>query len=257
MTTDPTENLPDKVLSIVPDNPRQAYNMHKLIRILVDDGTTFEMKPAWAKNIITTLGRIGGYPVGIVANNPNYLAGVLDIDASDKAARFIWLCDAFNIPLVFLADVPGFLVGSQVEKEGIIRHGAKMLYAVSEATVPKLSIVVRKAYGAGYYVMCGRAYDPDLIVAWPTAEISVMGAEGMVGIAGAKLLAGAENPEEVRQQLVDTIKPMINIYKVGGWSYVDDIIDPRETRKVLFNGLEMTRNKTVERPARKHGVPPV
>jgi acetyl-CoA carboxylase carboxyltransferase component len=159
--------------------------------------------------------------------------------------------------LVFLSDVPGFLVGSQVERAGIIRHGAKMLFAVSEATVPKLSVVVRKSYGAGYYVMCGRAYDPDLLVAWPTAEISVMGAEGMVGISAAKQLAAAEDPETLRKQLVETIQPMINIYKVAGWAHIDDIIDPRETRRVLIQALELTRNKTVERPRRKHGVYPV
>ena len=254
---DPMALLGDDILEIVPDSPRKAYNMKKIIKRLVDGGSHFEIKPKWAKNIITTLARIGGYPVGIVASNPMHMGGALDVNSADKAARFVWLCDAFNIPLVFLSDVPGFLVGSKVEAEGIIRHGAKMLFAVSEATVPKLSVVVRKSYGAGYYVMCGRAYDPDLLVAWPTAEISVMGAEGMVGIAAAKQLAEAEDPVAMRKQMAEAIQPMINIYKVAGWGYVDDIIDPRETRRVLFQGLEITRNKTVERPPRKHGVLPV
>ena len=152
--------------------------MYKLIRAIVDHGDILDIKPRFARTIITCLARIGGQPVGIVANQPNYLGGILENDSADKAARFIQICDAFNVPLVFLQDVPGFMVGSKVEHAGIIRHGAKMLHVMSAATVPKITVVVRKAYGAGYYVMCGRAYEPDLIVAWPTAEISVMGAEG-------------------------------------------------------------------------------
>jgi acetyl-CoA carboxylase carboxyltransferase component len=169
--------------------------------------------------------------VGIVANNPMHLGGILDVDSSDKAARFIQICDAFNIPLVFLQDVPGFMVGSKVEHAGIIRHGAKMLHAMSAATVPKITVVVRKAYGAGYYVMCGRAYEPDLLVAWPTAEISVMGAEGMVGIAARKLFGGrgAAAGGEAADRRSDPED--IDIYKVAGWGLVDDVIDPRDTRR--------------------------
>ena len=163
-----------------PSRSRQPYDMYDVIREIVDDGEYFDIKPKFAKTLITCFARFGGQPVGIVANQPKQLAGILDNDSADKAARFINLCDAFNIPLVFLQDVPGFMVGSKVEHAGIIRHGAKMLYAVSRATVPKVTVVVRKAYGAGYYVMCGKAYEPDLIVAWPGAEISVMGAEGAV-----------------------------------------------------------------------------
>ena len=171
---------------------------------IVDDGRFFDIKPRFARAIITCLARIGGRPCGIVANNPSQLGGILDNDSADKAAHFIQICDAFNMPLVFLMDVPGFMVGSKVEHEGIIRHGAKMLHVMASATVPKLTVVVRKGYGAGYYVMCGRAYEPDLIVAWPGAEISVMGAEGMVGIAGAKLFGGrraaARGEEAARRQ---------------------------------------------------------
>ncbi len=254
---DATALMPDDLLKLVPDNPRQAFNTLKLVGALADDGKVFEMKPKWARNIITGFIRIGGYAAGVVANNSMFLGGALDINGADKAARFVWLCDAFNIPLVFLSDVPGFMVGSKAEQSGIIRHGAKMLFAVAEATVPKLTVIVRKAYGAGYYVMCGRAYDPDLLVAWPHAEISVMGPEGMVNIAGNKLLAAAENPEAARAQMVEALRGMIDIYKVGGWGFVDDIIDPRETRRVLFQALEMSRNKTVQRPPRKHGVLPV
>ena len=246
-------NMSDKILDIVPENPRQAFNMKRLIKYIVDFGDFFEIKPKWAKNLLVGFARIGGYPIGIIANNPMFLGGALDVNASDKAARFIMLCDAFNIPLLFLHDVPGFMVGSKVEKEGIIRHGAKMLYAVSEATVPKFSVVVRKSYGAGYYVMCGRAFEPDLIVAYPGAEISVMGAEGMVGIISRKF----DMPEDVKKQVVEQIKPYINIYKSAGWGYIDDVIDPRETRDLLIKALEFTRNKHVLRPKKKHGVMPV
>jgi acetyl-CoA carboxylase carboxyltransferase component len=161
---DPANRMEEALLSIVPDSARRAYDMKKVIAAIVDRGHFFEIKPAWAKNLITCLARMGGRPVGMVANQPMVLGGALDVDSADKAARFIMLCDAFHIPLVFLQDVPGFMVGSQVEKQGIIRHGAKMLYAVSEATVPKVTVVIRKAYGAGYFVMCGKAYEPDLIV---------------------------------------------------------------------------------------------
>ena len=239
------------LLGVIPDNPRQAYDVHKVISLLVDDSKMFEIKPRWAKNIVTGLARIDGYPVGIVANNPMQYGGVLDVNSADKAARFVNLCDAFEIPLVFLQDVPGFMVGTKVEQQGIIRHGAKMLYAVSSATVPKLTVVLRKGYGAGYYVMNGRAYEPDLIVAWPGAEISVMGAEGMAAIAGHKA------PEEVRKQLADAVRPHIDIQKTAALGFVDDVIDPRETRALLAHYLRLTEHKKVERPYRKREVSPV
>src|SRR5204862_526810 len=175
--TDPVERMDEELLDVVPDSPRKPYDMYDVIRRIVDDGVWFDLKPRWARTIITCLARMGGRPVGIVGNQPKHLGGILENDSADKAARFINLCDAFGIPLLFLQDVPGFMVGTKVEQAGIIRHGAKMLYAVSRATVPKITVVVRKAYGAGYYVMCGKAYEPDLIVAWPTAGIQVMGAE--------------------------------------------------------------------------------
>ena len=167
------------------------------------------------------------------------------------------ICDAFGIPLVFLMDVPGFMVGSKVEHEGIIRHGAKMLHVMAAATVPKLTVVVRKGYGAGYYVMAGRAYEPDLLVAWPGAEISVMGAEGMVGIAGKKLFGGMDPPPEIKQQVTQMIQAQIDITKVANWGLVDDIIDPRDTRKVLCSGIQMAWNRKMERPWRKRGIIPV
>ena len=255
--TDPIDRREESLLDLLPESTRKPYDMYKLIRAIVDHGDILDIKPRFARSIITCLARIGGKSVGIVANQPNWLGGILENDSADKAARFMQICDAFNVPLVFLQDVPGFMVGSKVEHAGIIRHGAKMLHVMSAATVPKITVVVRKAYGAGYYVMCGRAYEPDLIVSWPTGEISVMGAEGMVGIAARKLFGGVEPPPEVRKQIVDTIQKNIDIYKVAGWGLIDDVIDPRDTRRTIAWGLELSRHKQMERPARKRGVIPV
>src|SRR3989442_3787057 len=188
---------------MVPTKPGGAYEVRKVIRDVVARGHVFELKPAWARNIVVGLARLAGQPIGVVANQPMVLGGALDNDAADKATRFIMLCDAFNIPLGFLQDVPGVLVGSKRVRAAIIRHGAKMLYAVSEATVPKLTVVLRKAYGAGYFVMCGRAYEPDLIVAWPTAEISVMGPEGGTNIIFRKEISSAADPEAERARRVE------------------------------------------------------
>ncbi len=254
---DPAERRAEDLLTLVPDSPRRAYDVKKVIRAVVDHGVFFEIKPAWAKNIVVGLGRLAGASVGIVANQPMVLGGALDVDAADKAARFIMLCDAFNVPLVFLQDVPGFMVGSKVERAGIIRHGAKMLYAVSEATVPKLTVVLRKAYGAGYFVMCGRGYEPDVILAWPTAEISVMGPEGGTNIIFRKEIAGAARPEEERARRVAEFRRLINPYLAAGAALIDDVIDPRETRPVLIRALEMAQTKQIARPWKKHGVMPV
>src|SRR5688500_16063573 len=256
-TDDPDDRMSEKLLDIVPESPRHPYDMYEVIREIVDDGEIFDIKPKFAKTIITCLARFGGQPVGIVASQPKQLGGILENDSADKAARFVNLCDAFNVPLVFLQDVPGFMVGAKVEHAGIIRHGAKMLYAVSRATVPKITVVVRKAYGAGYYVMNGKAYEPDLLVAWPSAEISVMGAEGAVNIIFRKQIEAAEDPEATRKQMVDEFKAIIDPYIAAGNDMVDDIIDPRETRPRIIRGLEMAQNKRVERPWKKHGVMPV
>src|SRR5688572_6046703 len=256
-TTDPGDRRCDDLYEIVPANPRQAYDVHKVIRSIADDGEFFPMKPDWAKNVVTGFARFGGRPVGIVANQPKFLGGALDVNGADKAARFVWLCDAFSIPLVFLMDCPGFIVGSAVEKQGIIRHGAKMLFAVAEATVPKLTVVLRKGYGAGYYVMNGRAYEPDLIVAWPTAEISVMGPEGAVNIIGRSAIEASDDPEKTRAEMVAKVKETIDPYVAAKNDLVDDIIDPRETRPTVIRGLRMAKDKRVERPWRKHGVMPV
>ena len=190
--------------------------MYDVIRLIVDDGEWFDLKPKWARTIITCLARMGGRPVGIVASQPRHLGGILDNDSADKAARFVNLCDAFGIPLVFLVDVPGFMVGTKVEAAGIIRHGAKMLHAVASATVPKITVVLRKAYGAGYYVMNGRAYEPDLIVAWPSAEISVMGAEGAVEIVFRKQVEAAEDPAAEKAKLIDGLPRADRRLRRGG-----------------------------------------
>jgi acetyl-CoA carboxylase carboxyltransferase component len=250
-SSDPADRRDEALLDVVPENPRQAYDVHKVIAAIVDGGRFFEIKPRWARTIVTGLARIDGWSVGVVANNPMQSGGVLEVNAADKAARFVNLCDAFEIPLVFLQDVPGFMVGSKVEQQGIIRHGAKMLYAVASATVPKLTVVLRKAYGAGYYVMNGRAYEPDLLVAWPGAEISVMGAEGMVAIAAHK------QPEEVKKQLAEGIRPHIDIFRTAALGYLDDVIDPRETRPLLAHYLRLCEGKQVERPWRKREIAPV
>jgi methylmalonyl-CoA decarboxylase subunit alpha len=258
-TSDPIDRRCEDLYDIVPANPRQAYDIRRVIKSLVDDGEFFPMKPDWARSLVTGFARFGGRPVGIVANQPMFLGGAIDVNAADKAARFVWLCDAFHIPLVFLMDCPGFLVGSKVEKEGIIRHGSKMLFAVSEATVPKICVVLRKGYGAGYYVMNGRAYETDLIVGWPTAEISVMGPEGAVNIIGRSILEKIpeEERDAKRNEMIAAVRSTIGPYIAAGWSFVDDLIDPADTRQVIAKGLEHSQNKHMERPWRKHGVLPV
>jgi acetyl-CoA carboxylase carboxyltransferase component len=255
--TDPVERMDEELLDVLPDSPRKPYDMYDVIRRIVDDGRWFDIKPRFARTIITCLARMGGRPVGIVANQPKQLGGILENDSADKAARFINLCDAFGIPLLFLQDVPGFMVGTKVEQAGIIRHGAKMLYAVSRATVPKVTVVIRKAYGAGYYVMCGKAYEPDLIVAWPSAEISVMGPEGAVNIIFRKQIEASEDPDATRAQMIEGIRKSIDPYVAAGNAMIDDIIDPRETRPTVIRALEMAATKRVDRPWKKHGVMPV
>jgi acetyl-CoA carboxylase carboxyltransferase component len=257
---DPLDRRCDELYELVPTAPRRAYDMRKVVHAVVDDGDVLWIKPEWAKNVLTGLARFGGRPVGIVANQPMVLGGALDVNAADKAARFVWLCDAFNLPLVFLHDVPGFIVGSAVEKQGIIRHGAKMLFAVSEATVPKISVVLRKSYGAGYFVMNGLAYEADYIVAWPTAEIAVMGPDGAVNIIHRRTLEAIDDETErtaKRLELAEQIRSNIDPYIAAGHGQLDDVIDPAETRAAIGRGLQIAARKRVERPWRKHGVLPV
>ena len=256
-TTDPIDRMDDALLDVLPESNRKPYNMYDVIEKIVDDGEFFDMKPQWAKTIITGFARFGGRPAGIVANQPKQLGGILDNDSADKAARFVNLCNAFGIPLVFLMDVPGFMVGSKVEAGGIIRHGAKMLYAVANATVPKITVVLRKGYGAGYYVMNGRAYEPDLIVAWPSAEISVMGAEGAVEIVFRRQVEAAEDPAAKKAELIAAYKQIIDPYIPAKNAMIDDVIDPRETRPTIARALEMAEGKRVDRPWKRNGVVPV
>jgi len=260
VTVDPSDRRAEALYDIVPTAPRRAYDMVKVIAEIVDDGEVFEIKPNWARNLVTAFAHMGGRAVGIVANQPKVLGGALDVNSADKAARFIWLCDAYGIPLVFLHDVPGFVVGSVVEQQGIIRHGAKMLFATSEATVPKISVVLRKSYGAGYFVMNGLAYECDYLVAWPTAEIAVMGPDGVVNIAFRKDLENyPEGPERDarKMELAEQIRANIDPYIAAGWGQLDDVIDPAETRAAIIAGLSISCTKQIARPWRKHGVLPV
>ena len=242
---------------IIPDNSTVPYNMLSLINLICDDDL-FEVQPHWAKNIITGFGRLRGHPIGIVANQPSVLAGCLDIDASTKAARFVRFCDAFNIPLVTFVDVPGFLPGTEQEHGGIIRHGAKLLYAFSEASVPKLTVITRKAYGGAYDVMASKHIRADLNLAWPTAEIAVMGADGAVNIIFRKEIGEADDPVKAHKELSDNYKEKFaSPYVAAEMGYIDRVIFPRETRKELILGLERYGNKRENRPKRKHGNIPL
>ncbi len=257
-TDDPVERMDVALDSLVPDSPNQPYDMHDVIRGVIDDGTFLELQPAWAANIIVGWAWLGGQSVGIVAQQPSVLAGALDIDASDKAARFVRTCDAFNVPLVTFIDVPGFLPGVAQEHGGIIRHGAKLLYAYAEATVPKLSVITRKAYGGAYDVMSSKHIRGDINLAWPTAEIAVMGVAGAVSIIFREEIAGADDPEAERARLAaDYEARFANPYIAAARGYVDDVILPSETRPRLIAALRMLATKRERNPARKHGNIPL
>jgi len=257
--TEEASRRSEELYDIVPANPRQAYDMRRVIAAIVDADSFFPMKPDWAKSIITGFARFDGRSVGIVASQPLVQAGALDVNSADKAARFINLCDSFELPLVFLVDVPGFVVGKAVEHQGIIRHGAKMLFNVSEATVPKITIVLRKAYGAGYFVMAGRQYESDHVASWPSGEFSVMGPEGAVNILFRKQIDAAAPAERegLRTQLVAGIRAQISPYLSAKMGFVDEVIDPADTRATVVHALEKAERKKVLRPIRKRGVTPV
>jgi len=249
----------DRLLGLIPDAPNKPYDMKKVIADIVDDGDFFEVNALWAMNIVCGYARIGGHVVGIVGNQPQVLAGCLDIDASEKAARFVRTCDAFNIPLVTFVDVPGFLPGTDQEYGGIIRHGAKLLYAYCEATVPRIQIITRKGYGGAYVVMNSKSIGADLAFAWPSAEIAVMGAQGAVNIIFRKEIAEAGDDAGARQaELIEEYtERFANPYNAAERGYVDDVIDPRETRRVLARSLEVLRTKKESLPQRKHGNVPL
>ncbi len=242
---------------IFPTNPKQPYDVRDIIRALCDDSDFFEVQEYFAANIVIGFARIDGQTVGFVANQPLVLAGALDVDSSDKAARFIRYCSAFNVPLVTLVDLPGYLPGVDQEHAGVIRHGAKILYAYSEATVPKITVILRKAYGGGYIAMCSNHLKADFVFAWPTAEIAVMGPEGAANIIFRKEINEAANPDAVRKQKVaEYKKKFANPYVAAAYGFVDAVIDPKETRKFVIHALEISVNKDVVGPIKKHGIPP-
>ena len=247
----------DSLNEIIPADSNRPYDMYEVIASLVDDGDYFEYQSEFAKNIITTFARINGQSVGIIANQPSVMAGCLDINASDKSARFIRTCDAFNIPLVNLVDVPGFLPGTTQEYGGIIRHGAKMLYAYSEATVPKITVIVRKAYGGSYLAMCSKELGAD-VYAWPSAEVAVMGPDGAANIIFRKDIKNSDNPEQTRaEKIADYKHEFATPYKAAERGYVDDVIEPALTRIRLADALDMLMSKRQSLPLKKHGNVPL
>lgn len=249
--------LNKSIEDIIPVDPKEPYDIREVIKSLADDSDFFEIQELFAPNIVIGFGRMNGETVGFVANQPMYLAGVLDCDSSDKAARFIRYCDSFNIPIITLEDMPGYLPGVDQEHAGVIRHGAKMLYAYSEATVPKITVILRKAYGGGYIAMNSRHLGADFVFAWPSAEIAVMGPEGAANIIFRKEIMEAEDQNAVRQLKVqEYIDKFANPYVAASKGYIDSVIEPAETRSLLLHSLEISKNKDDQRPAKKHGIPP-
>jgi acetyl-CoA carboxylase carboxyltransferase component len=246
-----------KIGEIVPEDASLPYDVRDVIKAIVDDSDFFEIMQNWAANMVIGFGRMNGETCGFVCNQPLVMAGVLDVDSSDKAARFIRYCDAFDIPIITLEDLPGYLPGVDQEHAGVIRHGAKILYAYSEATVPKLTVILRKAYGGGYIAMGSRHLRADFVFAWPTAEIAVMGPEGAANIIFRKEITEAPDPNEMRKQKVQEYKEKFaNPYVAASRGYIDSVIAPEETRNILLHALEVSVEKKVELPEKKHGLPP-
>ncbi len=255
---DDQDSTDQTLADLIPDNPNQAYDMTEIIRRIVDGGEFFQVHELYARNVVVGYARMDGRAVGIVANQPEVMAGVLDINASAKAARFVRFCDAFNIPIVTLIDVPGFMPGSSQEHSGIIRHGAKLIYAYAEATVPKISVLTRKAYGGAYIVMSSKGLKGDINYAWPTGELAVMGAGGAVNIIHRNQLKDADDPEQLRAELVKEYEDrLINPYVAAGRGLIDDVIDPSETRQKVIRALAMLDNKREVLPPKKHGSIPL
>lgn len=246
-----------KIDDIFPTDSKKPYDVRKVIKAICDDSEFFEVQELFAANIVIGFARMDGQTVGFVANQPMVLAGVLDVDSSDKAARFIRFCDAFNIPLVTLVDLPGYLPGVDQEHAGVIRHGAKVLYAYSEATVPKITVILRKAYGGGYIAMCSNHLRADFVFAWPTAEIAVMGPEGAANIIFRSEILGSTNPEETRKKKIEEYKEKFaNPYVAAAYGYVDAVVEPSKTREYIIHSLEIAAHKIEESPKKKHGIPP-
>lgn len=258
-TGDDPNRRDEELLEIVPPNPQTPFDMHQVVLHVMDRNGFFELKPDFAKNMITGFGRLDGHSVGVVANNSMFLGGSLDINGADKEARFIRFCDAFNIPIIFFVDTPGYLPGKKQEHGGIIRHGAKVLYAISESTVPKITVYIRKSYGGATPAMCNEPMGSDFLLAWPTAELALMGAEGAVSIIYRKEIAKAEDPGEVRKRRIEEYKKMFGEqpYHAASMQRVEEIIDPRDTRPLLIKALQIMSAKKVERPWKKHGNIPL
>jgi acetyl-CoA carboxylase carboxyltransferase component len=256
--TEPKEPKPEyKIDAIIPDDPKEPYDVRDVIRAIVDDSDFLEIQELWAANIVIGFGRLNGETVAFVANQPLVLAGVLDVDSSDKAARFIRYCDAFNIPIVTLVDLPGYLPGVDQEHAGVIRHGAKILYSYSEATVPKISVILRKAYGGGYIAMNSRHLRADFVFAWPSAEIAVMGPEGAANIIFRKEISEASDPDAMRREKVkEYTEKFANPFVAASKGYIDSVIEPLETRKYLIHAIDVSGNKEAGMPSKKHGIPP-
>jgi len=250
--------MDEELTSIIPNSPNKPYDMKDIIRRVVDDGQLFEVHEHWAQNIVVGFARFGGFSTGVIANQPAMLAGALDIDASTKAARFVRFCDAFNIPLVTFVDVPGFLPGLDQEHGGIIRNGAKLIWAYCEATVPKVTVITRKAYGGAYVVMSSKHLRGDINYTWPTAEIAVMGPEGAVNVVFRKEIAAAKDPDSERERLVQEYREQLaNPYVAAARGYIDDVIEPQETRPRIIEALKMLQHKRDANPPKKHGNIPL
>jgi len=257
-TGDDPNRADEELLTVIPDSPARVYDMKQVLSRVIDNGDFMEVHGRFGRTLIVGFARLGGHSVGIVAQQPMFNAGVIDVDASDKGARFVRFCDCFNIPLITFVDVPGYMPGTEQEYKGIIRHGAKFLYAYAEATVPKISVITRKAYGGAYIVMSSKMLRGDINYAWPTAEIAVMGPDGAVNIIFKDAIDAAEKPDEKRQQLVDEYRDKFaNPYVAAGKGYLDDVIDPRTTRPKLIKALEMLKNKVDTNPPKKHGNIPL
>jgi len=256
--SDDVSRRDEALKSLVPDNPNKPYDMKEVVKAIVDDRHFFEVAEHYAANIVVGFARLNGRPIGVVANQPAMLAGVLDINASVKAARFVRFCDAFNVPLLTLVDVPGFLPGTDQEWGGIIKHGAKLLYAFAEATVPKVTVITRKAYGGAYDVMASKHIRADVNLAWPSAEIAVMGPDGAVNIIFRKELLGAKDPVAERARLVQEYRDKFaNPYKAAELGYVDEVIEPKDTRRKLIQALDVLHTKRDQNPPKKHGNIPL
>lgn len=256
--SDPSNRRDESLATVIPDDSKKSYDMKNVIRSVVDNGELFEVHKHFARNLITGFARLGGQPVGVVAQQPLFMAGVIDVDASDKGARFVRTCDCFNVPIVTFVDVPGYMPGADQEYRGIIRHGAKFLYAYCEATVPKVCVITRKAYGGAYIVMSSKSLRGDINYAWPSAEIAVMGAEGAVDVVFRDAVKNSDNPQQTRQKLIEEYREKFaNPYVAASKGMLDDVIDPRDTRPKLIAALDMLRNKVDSLPHKKHGNIPL